>query len=272
MVKQSKRERAEIEAREWLQNSEKGQQLRERFALLSKFHSSPEWLAFREPFKAYLKRSEEEPLKRYIEQRGGRKPRPFVWLALKGKGVGDLSPAEIWEFLDYHEERPGKAVEDQDTQTLVSRIRRGIKLYGSLERALDSLGVKGEDRETTLRKHIPGIAYQVQRESLSDEELAGAVANQIRREGPQQPHDPGKVSSADLEVLAGFAEEVELAIFELQELAQKVNEANLTTQEAESWVAAVVLGNKAAATVLGRSENQVAQEKHRANKKVRRVI
>src|SRR5215218_736407 len=200
MVKQSKRERAEIEAREWLQNSEKGQQLRERFALLSKFHSSPEWLAFREPFKAYLKRSEEEPLKRYIEQRGGRKPRPFVWLALKRKGIGDLSPAEIWEFLDYHEERPEKAAEDQYIQNLVSRIRQGIKSYGSVQCALDSLG-KGQDQETTLRELIPGIALQVQDEALSDEELAGKVANQIRREGPEQPHDPGKVYSADSETL-----------------------------------------------------------------------
>jgi hypothetical protein len=61
---------------------------------------------------------------------------------LKRKGVGDLSPAEIWEFLDYHEERPGKAAEDQEIQNLVSRIRQGIKSYCALKRALDSLGVE----------------------------------------------------------------------------------------------------------------------------------
>lgn len=83
MDKQSKRERQVLQAREWFQNSEEGQQLRERFALQSKFHSSPEWLAFWEPAKAYVKTSEEEPLKKYIEQRGGRKPRPFVWPALQ---------------------------------------------------------------------------------------------------------------------------------------------------------------------------------------------
>ena len=273
MADQNKRERLEAEGREWLQNSLEGQQLRERFVLLSNFHSSPEWLAFREPIKAYLKRSEEKPLKRYIEQRGGRKPRPFVWPALKRKGVGDLSPAEIWEFLDYHEGRPGKAAEDQDTQNLVSRIQQGIKSYGALKRALNSLDVEGQDRETTLRELIPGIALQVQGKASSDEELAGAVANQIRREGPEQPHDPGKVLSADSEILAGFADEIELAIFELREqLEQKVNEASLTKQEAESWEAAVVLGNNEAAMVLDRSENQIAQEKHRANKKFRRVI
>ena len=271
MSVQNKRERLEAEGREWLQNSEEGQQLRERFALLSKFHSSPEWLAFREPLKAYLKRSEEKPLKKYIEQRGGRKPRPFVWPALKRKGVGDLSPAEIWEFLDYHEGRPGKEAEDQDVQNLVSRIRQGIKSYGTLKRALDSLGVRGKNRETTLRELIPGIALQVQGESLSNEELAGAVANQIRWEGPEQSHDPGKVSS-DSEIVTDF-EEIELAIFALwEQLAQKVKEANLTTLEAESWAAAVVLGNKEAATVLRRSEEQVAQEKYRANKKFRRIV
>ena len=47
---------------------------------------------------------------------------------------------------------------------------------------------------------------------------------------------------------------------------------HLTKQEAESWEAAVVLGNHEAAAVLDRSENQIAQEKHRANKKFRRVI
>ena len=79
--------------------------------------------------------------------------------------------------------------------------------------------------------------------------------------------------SADSEILAGFADEVELATFGLREqLEQQVNEANLTTQEAESWFAVVVLGNKEAGTVLDSSENQIAQEKHRANKKFRRVI
>ena len=85
MADQNKRERLEAEGREWLQNSLEGQQLRERFASLATFHNSPEWLAFWEPIKAYLKRSEEKALKKYIEQRGGRKPRPFVWPALKRK-------------------------------------------------------------------------------------------------------------------------------------------------------------------------------------------
>ena len=142
MADQNKRERLEAEGREWLQNSLEGQQLRERFASLATFHNSPEWLAFWEPTKAYLRRSEEKALKKYIEQRGGRKPRPFVWPALKRKGVGDLSPAEIWEFLDYHEGRPGKAAEDQEIQNLISRILQGIRSYCALKRALDSLGVE----------------------------------------------------------------------------------------------------------------------------------
>ena len=224
--------------------------------------------------KSYLD-GNESPLRAFIKQHVGHKTPPYVLLVLKNQDIGELDLWEVWEHVEHHRAQLQSRNSGKDTLEEVPSIRLGIKKYGSVDLALDALAVQGQKCEQVLREMIPGVAYVEQRNLPPDskDKLPGRVASQIRREGPEQPHDRGKVFSADLEVLAGFADEVELAIFELrEELAQKVNEANLTTQEAESWVAAVVLGNEEAATVLGRSENQVAQEKHRANKKFRRAI
>jgi hypothetical protein len=52
-------------------------------------------------------------------------------------------------------------------------------------------------------------------------------------------------------------------------LARRAYDAGVSEQEWEAFWAGTLFGNKAAAEIFGRSANQIGQEKHRAEKKLR---
>jgi DNA-binding CsgD family transcriptional regulator len=62
---------------------------------------------------------------------------------------------------------------------------------------------------------------------------AGKVADQIRREGLEQPHDPGKVLALGPDHLMPFVDEQLLAEFELREdLRQKLEQLRIWVEKA----------------------------------------
>jgi hypothetical protein len=156
-------------------------------------------------------------------------------------------------------------------------MRQGINTskYPSVNLALTALSKQGQTRDQVLSENIPGIAYIEAAEPSSRGSLSGRVANQLRREGIERPHKPGAVMATDPEDLTRLAtrraDEQELIVFAYRELiARKTSEAGLSQQELESWVLGERFGNQQAAEMLGRSPNQIAQEKLRANRKISR--
>jgi len=220
--------------------------------------------------KSYLN-GNESPLRAFIKQHVGHKTPPYVLLVLKNQDIGELDLWEVWEHIEHHRAQLQSRNSGKDTLEEVPSIRLGIKKYGSVDLALDALAVQGQKPEQVLREMIPGVAY-VEQSNLppdSKDKLPGRVASQIRREGLERPDDPGRVFGREPEALSGYADSQEPLVFALMEF--KIA-ADTSPQELESWAAAVLLGNKKAAEELGRPANQIAQEKHRANAKFRRVV
>ncbi len=136
--------------------------------------------------------------------------------------------------------------------------------------------MRGQSREQVLREMIPSVAYveQANPSPGSKSELPGRVANQIRREGIEQPHAPDKVFAPGLDSLLGHADEVddevELATFAVcEQLAHMAEKAGVSEQEWESFVFGTVFGNQVAAEILDRPAKQVGVEKFRASNKLR---
>jgi hypothetical protein len=152
-------------------------------------------------------------------------------------------------------------------------VRQGINTsrHPSVNLALTAISKQGQTREQVLSEYIPGIAYIEAAEPSSRSSLSGRVANQLRREGIERPHKPGAVTATDPEDLTRLADEQELIAFAYRELiARKTYDAGLTQRELESWVFGELFGNQKAAEVLGRTPNQIAQEKFRARHKISR--
>jgi hypothetical protein len=183
------------------------------------------------------------------------------------------------DTLRSHRKKLRKAAEAEQVPELKAAIRKGIKRFDSVDLALDRLAfkaqrhiAKGQTHEDVLEEMIPGISYVERAELQSDDEVAGKVANQIRREGLERPDDPDKVLAPGPDSLTKHADELELFAFAQCELLEhEMHEAGLSQQEAESWVFSTILGSdKEAAAVLGRPANQIAQEKLRAKRKLLR--
>jgi hypothetical protein len=213
----------------------------------------------------------ESSLRAFIKQHVGHKTPPYVLLVLKNQDIGELDLWEVWEHVEHHRAQLQSRNSGKDTLEEVPRIRSGIKKYGSVDLALDALAVQGQKREQVLREMIPGVAY-VEQSNLTPEskdKLPGQVASQIRREGLEWPDEPDKVFSPELETLWGYADYREVQAFALREFEIDVD---ASPQELESWEAAVLLGNSEAAQLLGRSANQIGQEKYRTNAKFRCIV
>lgn len=180
---------------------------------------------------------------------------------------GELPLSTLWDLLDHHEARlhqPSRS----EVQEEAAEIRRGIKTrFASIREAVDRLTPQGQYREKVLLDEISGAAYVERASLVTGENLAGKVAGRLRKEALERPGNPSTVSSqladeaADERALADFADR--------ERLAKTVRDAGLSSQELESWYFAIRFGNKAAAELLGRSANQVAQEKSRAKDKLR---
>ena len=202
---------------------------------------------------------------------------------------GERSLSEFRDLLDHHRSRRARPEEIERSEEEAAKIRQGIKKYPSFRLALDRLALKaqtgegkGQTVDEVLEEMIPGVAY-VERAALQDDEdfedLVNRVADRIRREGLERPDKPELVVTPGPELLPRVAEELargikdreEAALVAREVLAETVRAAGLSRQEVESWAFAELFGNKEAAEVLGRSPGQIAQEKMRANSKIRGV-
>jgi hypothetical protein len=239
---------------------------------------SPAMRAELDALKSYLY-GDGSVFRSYVEERIGTNSAPIrVRLHHHIDSCGDDLPLGYLPFLltEYK-----MRFEQQKIANGLSRktaeVRQGINTsrHPSVNLALTALSKQGQTREQVLSENIPGIAYIEAAEPSSRGYLSGRVANQLRREGIERPHKPGAVMATDPEDLTRLAtrraDEQELIVFAYRELiARKTSDSGLSQRELESWVFGELFGNQEAAEVLGRSPNQIAQEKLRAKRKISR--
>ena len=243
---------------------------------------SPAMRAELDALKSYLY-GDKSLFRSYVEERIGTKSAPIrVRLHHHVDSYGDDLPLGYLPFLLAEYEN---RLEQQKIANGFSRktaeVRQGINMsrHPSVDLALTALTELGQTREQVLSENIPGLAYIEEADPSSRGSLSGRVANQLRREGIERPDKPGAVTATDPEDLTRLAtrlatrhaDEHELTVFAYRELiARKTNNAGLSRRELESWVLGELFGNQQAAEVLGRSPNQIAQEKFRAKRKISR--
>ncbi len=251
--------------------------LRARFAWLADFHATPEGHAFWEAAKAFA-RGDEAPMLELAKEGVEQERDALVVVKLREMlpQADDLTPRYMWEFLDSHKTRL-KSRAEAGRLPEAAEIRSKIKAKGfaSVDLALRYWGEGGEKRKDTLGDTIRNVAY-IERAGLraGSGKLAGRVASRLRREGIERPDKPGTVFAPGPEGVLMHADDQEAVAFASRELlTQKMFEAGVTDQEAESFEASVRLGsNEAASEEVGRSAGQVGVEKHRAFAKLRRVV
>jgi hypothetical protein len=210
---------------------------------------------------------DEAPIRAWAEERIGLRPDSVLRVHLAKNEPSEATPAETWAVVEGRGAKLRAEAKARDVKGGIARIRAGIKRFPHLDLALEVLALSGQNREQVLLEMIPGLAYEL-RARFSETELPGKIGSQIRREGIEKPHAPGKViahgTELPLELLAARSNEQEAISFaSREELARRVNAGELSNRELESWFFATLLGNMEAARVLARSANQVAQEKLR---------
>lgn len=189
-----------------------------------------------------------------------------------GGDGGEMPLSYFWQLLNHYEARALRAAQITCTDDEAGEIRSQMRSFPSLDAAIASLAGAGETKEQARLREIKSAAYVEQTAGLNGKEKVNRVSGRIRREGPERPDEPGLVTSSDPNHLTRHSDVLELAAFaERQHLAAMACKAGLSTQEWESLRCAAVLGNQDAAAMLGRTPGQVAQEKHRALKKLRAV-
>jgi len=250
------------------------QQLAASAPSLPQINVSPAMRAELDALKSYYY-GDKSLFRSYAEERIGTNSAPIrVRLHHHIDGYGDELPLGYLPFLlaEYK-----TRLEQQKIVNGLSRktaeVRQGINTsrYPSVNLALTAISKQGQTREQVLSEYIPGIAYIEAAEPSSRSSLSGRVANQLRREGIERPHKTGAVTATDPQDLTRLADEQELIAFAYRELiARKTYDAGLTQRELESWVFGELFGNQKAAEVLGRTPNQIAQEKFRARRKISR--
>lgn len=245
---------------------------------LPQINVSPAMRTELDAFKSYYY-GDKSVFRSYVKERIGTNSAPIrVWLHHHIDSCGDDLPLGYLPFLlvEYK-----TRLEQQKFVNGLSRktreVRQGINTsrYPSVNLALTALSKQGQTPEQVLSENIRGIAYIEAAEPSSRGSLSGRVANQLRREGIERPHETDSVTATDPQYLTRLADEQEFAYehelmaFAHRELiARKRHAAGLSQREWESWALGELLGNQEAAEVLGRSPNQIAQEKHRANRKI----
>jgi len=204
----------------------------------------------------------------------GREPDAFLLTRLRGdmrKDDFDETPvSHFYNLLARHKARLVRDSEANSVQERNAAIRKGIKVFPSFDLSLEALALEGQRHEEVLEEMIPGVVYIERAKMASDANLAGLVANQIRREGVERPDKPELVFAPGSERLLEHTDELELAAFAVREqLARMPENTGVTEQEWEAFVLGTVLGNQEAAKVCGRPANQVGVERSRALKKLR---
>jgi hypothetical protein len=160
-------------------------ELKQRFGKLGEFLQSEEWHAFWTPTKDALQ-GDATGLLGWTQQRIGHKAKPMLRVQLTDKDLGEKTPAEIWELVDYHGGLRTIRVRAAGTSERVERIREGIRRFASLDEASRVLGDTGEPLERVLLREIEEAVCSPELSALSDKELVRYITNDIRRRGRKE--------------------------------------------------------------------------------------
>jgi DNA-binding CsgD family transcriptional regulator len=184
---------------------------------------------------------------------------------------GDLELRRLWNLLDRHSNRVSRS----GATELVKKVRSGFRRsYGSYQEALSTLCEYHREDETVVLKDA--IRTEVCSEGawlLRDKDIMNRVGNRIRREATKAKKDSfaSPLLLADDQVSEKMGC-VDLEAFDaVERLQQLMNRAGLSAQERESLLILGRMTSKQAAKELGRSPEQLRQEKLRSIKKLRQA-
>jgi DNA-binding CsgD family transcriptional regulator len=188
---------------------------------------------------------------------------------LSAKELGESTPRQTWDLVDGRGSRLRRSAKAQSVERRRPEIRRRIKRFPSLERALEALALEDQTLEQVLGEHILSLAYKAQEEAggpLSDADLVREITRQLRRDASEW----GGTRQEELLLLAEF---VEREVF-LKQALEWGRQAGLTPREFEVYK--LFLQNpkikyREAAQKLGMSTSQVGVLKHRIKRTLRVV-
>jgi DNA-binding CsgD family transcriptional regulator len=255
---------------QWVQeHPEEVRRLQERAKPLVEFLNSSEWEAFWQPAKAAILQGDETGVRAWVEDRIGIKPDSVLRARLSAKELGEATPRQTWDLVDGRGARLRRSAKAQSVERRRPEIRRRIKRFPSLERALEALALEDQTLEQVLGEHILSLAYKAQEEAggpLSDAELVRIITGQLRR-------DASECGGTRREELLLLAEFVEREVF-LKRALEWGRQAGLTPREFEVYN--LFLGNpkikyREVAHKLGMSTSQVGVLKHRIKRTLRVV-
>jgi hypothetical protein len=164
---------------------ERSDELKQRCGEIARFLQSREWHEFWTPMNDALQ-SDATGLFGWTQQRIGHKPNSILKEHLTDKGLGEKSPAEIWELVDYHGGLRTVRVRAAETLERIERVREGIRRFASLNEALKVLRGSGEGSEQVLLREIEEAVCSPQLSALSDKDLVRYITNDIRRRGRER--------------------------------------------------------------------------------------
>jgi DNA-binding CsgD family transcriptional regulator len=177
---------------------------------------------------------------------------------------------ELGRLLDEHRQRLRRRQEATRVREETATIRRGIRMYDSLDAALDVLAATGErrEKEKALLERIPAVTYIKKAISPPNSNIAGRVACAVRREGLERRDHPNLPLELKHEPRDDFLELV--SFLEREDLRRDASQAGLSAQERETFDLLLDgYDNTTISVLLDRSATQVRQEKHRALKKIK---
>ena len=136
-MENGKLERMQRAFDQWVQeHPEEVRRLRELAKPLAEFLNSSEWDAFWQPAKAAILQGDETGIRAWVEDRIGIKPDSVLKVRLSAKELGGATPREIWELVDGRGSRLRSNAKAQSVERRRPEIRRRIKRFPSVERAL----------------------------------------------------------------------------------------------------------------------------------------
>ena len=269
-MENGKLERMQRALDQWVQeHPEEVRRLQERLKPLAEFLNSSEWDAFWQPAKAAILQGDQTSIRAWVEDRIGIKPDSLLRVRLSAKELGEATPREIWELVDGRGSRLRSNAKAQAIERRRPEIRRGIKRFPSLQRALKALALEDQTSEQVLQENILSLAYKAEEEAggpLSDGELVRIITGQLRR-------DASECGGTRREELLLLAEFVEREVF-LKRALEWGRQAGLTPREFEVYK--LFLQNpkikyREVAHKLGMSTSQVGVLKHRIKHTLRVV-
>ena len=230
-MKNGKLESTQRALEQWVQqHPQEVRRLRERAKPLAEFLNSSEWDAFWQPAKAAISRGDETGIRAWVEDRIGIKPDSVLRVRLSAKELGEATPRQTWDLVDGRGSRLRRSAKAQSVERRRPEIRRRIKRFPSLDRALKALALGDQTREQVLEEHILSLAYKAEEEvggPLSEAELARILTWQLR----QDASESRKTRREELQLLAEFVEREVL----LKQALELGRQAGLTPREFEVY-------------------------------------